>query len=57
MKKSLFIIISVFLAMPLFAAYNKIGIPDSSEIRAGLEEKWFTAPLSAVRENPPGRCP
>ena len=53
MKKSLFIIISVFLAMPLFAAYNKIGIPDSSEIRAGLEEKWFTAPLSAVRENPP----
>lgn len=54
MKKILGSIITLFfLAIPLFASYNRIGIPDSSEIRMDLEEKWFTAPLSAVRQNVP----
>lgn len=34
-----------------FADYNKDGIPDSSEIRKFLEEKWFKAPLQTVRMN------
>ena len=41
------------LALPFFAAYNRLGIPDSSEIRDGLEERWFTAPLSEIRTNQP----
>lgn len=52
-KTVLWLCFVVFAAMHCFAAYNKLGIPDSSEIRFGLEEAWFTAPLSAVRENPP----
>ena len=35
----------------LFAAYNTLGIPDSAEIRAGLTENWFEAPLEMVRQN------
>ena len=36
---------------PLSAEYNKLGIPDSTEIRANLVRKWFTAPLDQVRAN------
>ncbi len=53
MKKLFCLITALFALLPLFAAYNRLGIPDSSEIRKGLEEVWFTAPLSQVRENPP----
>lgn len=35
----------------LFAAYNSLGIPDSSEIRKTLIESWFEAPLDLVRTN------
>ena len=52
-KKVLSFIFSVFLLSPVFSAYNSLGVPDSSEIREGLCEKWFEAPLSAVRENLP----
>ncbi|MBR4180181.1 MAG: hypothetical protein IKR45_05695, partial [Treponema sp.] len=38
---------------PLFAAYNSWGIPDSSEIRKGLVERWFEASLDDVRMNLP----
>ncbi|MFC2330137.1 MAG: hypothetical protein ACFNKL_03550 [Treponema sp.] len=38
---------------PLFALYNRYGIPDSSEIRKDLIETWFEAPLSSVRMNRP----
>lgn len=53
MKK---LILGVFLAlvvMPVFALYNKYGVPDSSEIRKDLVETWFEAPLSTVRMNRP----
>jgi len=53
MKKLVGVLLVLFSLVPLFASYNKLGIPDSSEIRAGLEEKWFTASLNAVRNNPP----
>ena len=57
MRKTLGLLAALFfMAVPLCASYNRIGIPDSSEIRTGLEEKWFTAPLSAVRQNPPELC-
>ena len=49
----LFILISSIVATPLFAAYNRLGIPDSSEIRKQIIETWLTAPLSYVRNNLP----
>lgn len=53
MKKLLCLISALCLSLPIFAAYNRLGIPDSSEIRVDLEERWFTAPLGMVRENQP----
>ena len=53
MKKIFLIIAGLVLFSPLFARYNRLGIPDSSEIRDCLEEQWFTAPLSEVRQNQP----
>ena len=53
MKKTVCLIFAVCLSVSLFAAYNRLGIPDSSEIRSGLEEQWFTAPLSEIRINQP----
>ena len=44
---------SLLFVSPLFAAYNSWGIPDSSEIRKGLTERWFEASLDAVRMNLP----
>lgn len=52
-KNSIFLILAVLLAAPLHAAYNRYGIPDSSEIRKTLVEKWFEAPLESVRLNAP----
>lgn len=46
------LLVSLFLA-PLFALYNRYGVPDSSEIRKDLVETWFEAPLSTVRMNRP----
>ena len=53
MKKLLCLITALCICVPFFAAYNRLGIPDSSEIRRGLEERWFTAPLSEIRMNQP----
>ena len=52
MKKAL-IIFLLCLGFPLFAEYNHLSIPDSSEIRAMLEESWFNASLTNVRNNKP----
>lgn len=49
MKKIFLGLFLAVISIPLFAAYNTKGIPDSSEIREGLVEKWFEAPLSEVR--------
>jgi len=51
MKKrfGLLLLLTVISISPLFAAYNSLGIPDSSEIRSELVEEWFEAPLSVVR--------
>lgn len=53
--KKIIVLLSALLAagMSLFASYNSLGVPDSSEIRENLAERWFEAPLSAVRENLP----
>lgn len=53
MKKLFSFAAVLFLSFSVFAAYNRFGIPDSSEIRSGLGEEWFFAPLSAVRNNIP----
>ncbi|MBP5519384.1 MAG: hypothetical protein J6X84_02235 [Treponema sp.] len=51
MKKIVCLILAVCLSFSLFAAYNRLGIPDSSELRKTYEESWFTAPLEQVRFN------
>lgn len=53
MKRAIFTILFLFTISSLFAAFNMFGIPDSSEIRRNLEEKWFTAPLSEIRSYMP----
>ncbi len=53
MKKLFGMVLILFSLMPLFASYNQLGIPDSSEIRSELEEQWFTASLNSIRNNPP----
>ena len=52
-RKILAALVAVMFVSPVFAAYNSWGIPDSSEIRKGLKERWFEAPLDAVRMNLP----
>ena len=53
LKKTFLSILFLFAAglARLFAAYNTLGIPDSSEIRKNLVESWFEAPLDVVRLN------
>ena len=46
-------LILLLLTVPVFADYNTWGIPDSSEIRKGLKERWFEASLEDVRMNLP----
>lgn len=48
-----FLAIIIFTSASLFASYNSLGVPDSSEIRKSIVETWFEAPLSSVRDNPP----
>ena len=54
MKKS-WAFISLFLLtlVPVFADYTKSGIPDSTEIRKGLVQTWFNAPVQDVRAKEP----
>ena len=52
-RKILTALMVLLFAVPAFAAYNSWGIPDSSEIRKGLSERWFEASLDAVRMNLP----
>ncbi len=47
------ILLSVFLFTPVFAEYNRLGIPDSSEIRQSIAETWFHAPVEYVRTYSP----
>ena len=53
MKKASLLLLILFFVSPLFAAYNSKSIPDSSEIRKTLVERWFEAPLFSVRTNLP----
>ena len=53
MKKSFFVMLGILMFFPVFAAYNSWNVPDSSEIRKTLIEKWFDAPLINVRLNQP----
>lgn len=51
-KNAVFAAILVFFtAIPLFSAESRYDVPDSSDIRKGMRETWFEAPLSAVRQN------
>lgn len=50
---SLLFILGFFTLFPLFSAYNSLSIPDSAEIRSGLIEEWFDAPLFALRDYKP----
>lgn len=52
MKKicTLFALFSVLCVLPLFAEYNRLGVPDSTVIRRAVADKWFDAPLSELRQ-------
>lgn len=50
MKKILLPLIIFLTALPVFSKDNRLGIPDSAEIREKLTETWFEAPLSTLRE-------
>ena len=52
-RKIFFGLLLLLFAVPAFADYNSWGIPDSSEIRKGLKERWFEASLEDVRMNLP----
>lgn len=43
-------LLAVFLA-PLQAEYNRLGVPDSTEIRKSIKDSWLTADLNQVRHN------
>lgn len=53
MKKIFCFLLVLFCFSPIFAANTNWNFSDSSEIRKTLVEKWFEAPLSAVRMNLP----
>ena len=53
MKKLILLFFVISFSFSLFAEYNSLGIPDSAELRKDLEETWFRAPLSTVRNNRP----
>lgn len=48
-----FISLLIFIAVPVFADYNRLGVPDSSEIRKECAERWFYPSLSIIREFKP----
>ena len=43
-------IFSALCVLPIFAEYNRLGVPDSTVIRRAIADRWFTAPLDDVRE-------
>ena len=43
------IAVAFLAALPVSADYNRMGIPDSSEIRRDINERWLSAPLSYIR--------
>lgn len=53
MRKLFCLIFWAFLISALFADYNRLGVPDSAEIRREIREVWFFDSLTAIRENPP----
>lgn len=50
-KKTFSILTAVFALMTfsVYAEYNRLGIPDSSEIRAEIVEQWFHQDLDVIR--------
>ena len=49
----IFVVLMTCVISKAWADYDPWGIPDSSEIRKDLRERWFTAPLSTVRTYSP----
>ena len=48
---SLFFAFSIFIGVPSFSENNRLGVPDSSDIRKIIAENWFEESLSQVRDN------
>ncbi len=53
MKKLIGLLVLAFLSLSLFAEYNRLGVPDSAEIRREIKETWFLDPLNNIRNYPP----
>ncbi|MBQ0050617.1 MAG: hypothetical protein KBT11_00970 [Treponema sp.] len=50
-KRPLFFIFLFLGILPAFGEYNRLGVPDSSDIRKTVAEKWFYDDLNALRHN------
>lgn len=48
--RRILVLIFSLAVLPVFAQYNKFNVPDSSKIRADIQESWFSADLSELRE-------
>lgn len=54
MKKIFLPVLSLFFVavLPVFADYNRLGVPDSSQIREKIAESWFYPSLKNLRGKP-----
>lgn len=48
--KRFFLILCSFFCLPLFADFNEMNLPDSTEIRKAIAETWFYGDLNDIRE-------
>ncbi|MBR0030749.1 MAG: hypothetical protein IJP61_00455 [Treponema sp.] len=48
--KSFFLFLFFFVCSFSFADYNRMGVPDSSDIRHDINETWLNLPLDYLRE-------
>lgn len=49
LSRAIFSFITVLFSLPLFAEYNSLGVPDSSEIRREISREWFEGSLEDLR--------
>lgn len=48
--KRFFLIVFAFLCLPVFADFNEMNLPDSTEIRKAIAESWFYGDLKSIRQ-------
>lgn len=51
--RSIFLFLILTIALPIFAEYNRMGVPDSSSIRESVAESWFYPSVKNLRGKEP----